>query len=141
MTLQTYLFFDGNCAEAFDFYRSVFGGEFSSRSTYADAPADMGIRDDDRNKIMHVSLPIGDSVLMGSDHCEGAGPPLSHGTNFAVSYTPANRKEAERVFAKLLEGGEVSMPLQDTFWGSYFGQGTDRFGIAWMINVDQQAHT
>ncbi len=138
MTLQPYLFFDGNCGEAFDFYKSVFGGEFSSRNTYAEAPPDMGVPDGYADRIMHVGLRIGDSELMGSDNCEGFGPPRSRGTNFAVSYTPSTREEADRVFPKLLEGGDVGMPLQDTFWGAYFGQGTDRFGIEWMVNVDDK---
>lgn len=136
MSLSSYLFFNGNCAEAFDFYRSIFGGEFSSYATYADAPPDMGVPDSEKRKVMHVSLPVGDSVLMGSDTCEAFGPPRTQGTNFALSYNPTTKEEAERVFGSVLEGGEVGMPLQDTFWGAYFGQGTDRFGIEWMINVD-----
>ncbi len=135
MTLQPYLYFDGSCAEAFDFYKSVFGGEFSSHNSYADAPPEMGVPDSDRDRIMHISLPIGESTLMGSDTCASFGPPRTRGDNFAVSYTPATREEADRVFPKLMEGGRIDMPLQDTFWGAYFGQGTDRFGIEWMINV------
>ena len=136
MSLNTYLFFDDNCAEAFEFYRSVFGGEFSYHTTFADAPAEMGVPDGEKDRIMHVSLPVGDSVLMGSDNCSAFGPPKPVGGNFSISYTPATREEADRAFAALLDGGEVGMPMQDTFWGAYFGQGTDKFGVGWMINVD-----
>lgn len=139
MSLQTYLFFEDNCAEAFEFYRSVFGGDFSFHTTFADAPAEMGVPDAEKDRIMHVSLPVGDSVLMGSDSSSAFGPPKAVGRNFAISYTPDSREEADRAFAALLEGGAVEMPMQDTFWGAYFGQGTDKFGISWMINVDSKA--
>lgn len=136
MTLNTYLFFDGNCAEAFEFYRSVFGGDFAFRTTFAEAPPDMGVSESDTDKIMHVSLNVGDSMLMGSDTIEGFGGARPAGSNFAISYTTNTKQDADRIFAKLLDGGEVSMPLQDTFWGAYFGQGRDRFGIEWMVNAE-----
>ena len=138
MSLNIYLFFPGNCAEAFDFYRSVFGGEFMMSSTFAEAPPEMGAAEDDKDKIMHISYPIGDSVLMGSDTCATWGEVKPAGGNFAISYNPATREEADELFAKLFEGGEAQMEMQDTFWGSYFGQGKDKFGISWMINVHLQ---
>ena len=136
MSLSIYLFFPGNCAEAFDFYRSVFGGEFAMSSTYGDAPPDMGVADADKDKLMHVSLPVGDSVLMGSDAMGDMGEGKSAGGSFAITYSPASKEEADAVFAKLTDGGEVQMEMQETFWGAYFGQGTDKFGIRWMINVN-----
>ena len=136
-TLSTYLFFEDNCAEAFEFYRSVFGGDFMSMMTFADGPPDLGVSDSEKDRIMHVSLPVGDAVLMGSDNASSFGPPRTAGDNFAVSYTAPTRDDADRVFAALFDGGEATVPMQDMFWGSYFGQGTDRFGIGWMISHDQ----
>ena len=115
----------------------MFGGDFTFQSTFGDAPADMEVPDSEKGKVMHVSLPIGGTVLMGSDNCEGFGPPRTTGSNFAISYSAASKADADRVFAALLAGGNVSTPMQDTFWGSYFGQGTDKYGIEWMVNVDQ----
>ena len=139
MSLSTYLFFDGDCAEAFDFYKSVFGGEFQSISTWAEAPSDMPVDEADKGKVMHVSLPIGDSVLMGADSVRGMGAPPTAGDNFAIAFEPPSREEADRVFPRLAEGGETVMPLQETFWGSYFGQCTDRFGVQWMVNLPLEA--
>ena len=136
MALNTYLFFDGNCERAFTFYKSVFGGEFSAFMTYGEGPPEMDIPSSEQSKIMHVSLPVGGSVLMGSDNCEGFGPPRNSGQNFAISYTPKSRDDADRIFTALIDGGEVSMPLQDMFWGAYFGQGRDQFGIEWMVNFE-----
>ena len=136
MTLNTYLTFEANCREAFEFYRSVFGGEFSELQRFGDGPPDMGVPDDAKARIMHVSLPIGESVLMGSDAnpAVGGGPVI--GTNFSISYSPGSREEADQKFTALSQGGEVSMPMSEMFWGAYFGTCTDRFGIAWMINFD-----
>ncbi len=136
MSLSTYLFFNGNCAEAFEFYRSALGGEFIVHSTFADAPPDMKVADADKEKIMHVSLAVGDSVLMGSDMAEGFGRKVEPGTNFAISHSPKTKADVDRIFPRLTEGGNVTMPLQETFWGAYFGQGTDRFGVQWMLNVE-----
>ncbi len=135
MSLSPYLTFNGNCAEAFDFYKSVFGAEFIVRQTFGDGPPDMGVADADKSKIMHVSLPIGDSVLMGSDTAGDHGPPFQQGNNFSISYAPATKAEADKVYAKLKDGGIEVMAMQDTFWNAYFGMCTDKFGVQWMINV------
>ena len=134
MTLSTYLAFEGNCREAFEFYRSVFGGEFGTLSTFADAPEDMGIPEDKRDWIMHVSLPVGSSVLMGSDMPARQGGSLVKGDNFSISIEGKSKAHCGEVLAKLSEGGTVRLPLRETFWGAYFGAWTDRFGINWMIN-------
>ncbi len=136
MSLSTYLTFDGNCREAFDFYRSVFGGEFQSFQTFADAPPDSGMRvpEADKGRVMHVSLPIGSSVLMGSDSAPGFGPPVVVGNNFSITIEGESREEVDRVFAALSAGGKVLMPLQETFWGAYYALWTDKFGINWMAN-------
>ncbi len=137
MSLNPYLTFDGNCREAFDFYRSVFGTEFRVLSTFAEAPDDMEVPDADKDKVMHVSLPIGSSVLMGSD--SPAGPPVVVGSNFSISLATEDREESDKLIGKLSDGGAVTMPMQETFWGSYFGICTDRFGINWMVSCDLSA--
>ena len=133
-TLNIYLTFDDNCREVFAFHRSVFGGEFSTLQTFGDGPPDMGVPDDAKHRIMHVSLPVGDSVLMGSDANPAFGPGPVAGTNFSISYTPTSRADADITFAALAAGGKVSMPMAGMFWGSYFGSCTDQFGIGWQIN-------
>ena len=134
--LNTYLNFDGNCREAFEFYRSVFGGEFSIFQAFRDGPGDMGLPEEEMDNIMHVSLSVGDSVLMGSDVPSSFGPPHVPGNNFSVSVSPDSREETDRLFAALSDGGAVTMPLQDMFWGSYFGSCTDKFGINWQVNFE-----
>ncbi len=133
MTLNTYLTFRDTCREAFEFYRSVFGGEFSEFQTFGDGPPDMGMPDEARDLIMHVSLPVGESVLMGSDSNPASGEGPVVGTNFSLSFAAASRADADEKFAALSGGGRVDMPLADMFWGDYFGSCVDRFGIAWQI--------
>ena len=134
MQLNTYLHFDDNCREAFEFYRSVFGGDFAWMATFADGPEDMPIPDGEKDRIMHVSLPIGSSVLMGSDTTSAFGPPPNVGNNYSVSVSTDSRDETDRLFAALSEGGNVAMPPADMFWGDYFGMCTDRFGVNWMLS-------
>ncbi len=136
MTLHTYLNFSGTCREAFDFYCSVYGGEYLFLSTFGEGPSDMGVPESESDKIMHASISIGDGVLMGSDMPSNFGPAPVVGNNFSISYTPSSREEADARFAKISEGGAVTMPLQDQFWGAYFGACTDKFGINWMFNVE-----
>ena len=103
-----------------------------------DLPADKQIPESDKGKIMHVALPIGDnSVLMGTDILESRGDKFETGSNFSISIGAESREEADRLFNGLSEGGKVEMPLQNTFWGGYFGMFEDKFGIQWMINYDQ----
>ena len=134
MTLSTYLTFDGNCRDAFDFYREVFGGDFAVLSTFADGPDDMGVPEAEMDRVMHVSLPIGSSVLMGSDTSTTHGAPISAGNNFSIAVTAESVAHCDELFGKLSESGETGMPMQHTFWGDYFGQCTDKFGINWMIS-------
>lgn len=136
MPIVTYLTFDGNCREAFDFYRSVFGGEYAIMQTFGDAPPDIGVSESDKDKVMHTTLSIGDGVIMGSDTSPDFGPPHVPGNNFSLSYSTQSREETDELFAKVSEGGAVTMPLQDMFWGSYFGSCTDKFGINWMFGYD-----
>ncbi len=133
MSLNIYLTFEDNCRAAFEFYRSVFGGDYSELQTFGDGPPDMGVPDEAKQRIMHVSLPIGESVLMGSDANPAFGPGPISGTNFSISYSAASRADADAKFAGLSEDGEVAMPMADMFWGDYFGSCTDQFGIAWQV--------
>ena len=137
MTLSTYLSFDGTCREAFEFYRSVFGGEFAVIETFRNDASDMGVPESELDKIMHVSFPIGSSVLMGSDVPSGFGRPHKQGNNFSISISSTSREESDDLFGKLSKGGSVSMPMQNMFWGSYFGACTDIFGINWQVNCEQ----
>ncbi|HEX2028824.1 MAG TPA: VOC family protein [Nitriliruptorales bacterium] len=134
--LHAYLNFAGNAEEAFSFYRSVFGGDFSSLVRFKDLPMEgVDIPQEDADKIMHVSLPIGEeNVLMASDALESLGQKLVQGNNVYISVHPTSKEEADRVFSGLSEGGEVEMPIDDQAWGDYFGSFRDKFGVMWMVN-------
>ncbi len=134
--VHPYLNFGGNCGEAFDFYKSVFGGEFGMRMTFDNSPPEFQGDKGEAKKIMHVSLPIGTTVLMGSDRPASIGPG-SAGENFSVSIHAESKAEADRLFNGLSAGGKVTMPMSNTFWGSYFGMWTDKFGVQWMMSFDQ----
>ena len=136
MSLSIYLHFNGNCRDVFEFYRSIFGGEFDMISTFREGPPDMGMSEDDLDQVMHVSYPIGSSVLLGSDLPSQFGPPPMQGSNFSISYQPESREAADELFAKLADGGQVTMPMEDQFWGAYFGSCIDKFGISWMLNTE-----
>ena len=138
MALSIYLNFNGNCREAFEFYRSVFGGEFDNIQTFGDGPGDFLVPADERDHVMHVSLPVGGSVLMGSDTPSWSPEPTEAGNNFAISYAPGTHEEADQLFARISDGGTVTMPLEDMFWGAYFGSCTDRFGINWQLNCEPE---
>ena len=136
MKLHSYLNFAGNAQEAFDFYKSVFGGEFSSVVRFKDFPMEgVTIPTEDEAKIMHIALPIGqDNVLMASDVLESFGQRLVPGNNVYVSVHPDSREEADRVFSALSEGAEIEMPIADQVWGDYYGSLKDKFGVQWMVN-------
>ncbi|WP_420150822.1 VOC family protein [Spirosoma sp.] len=138
-TTNTYLHFDGNCEEAFNFYKSVFDGEFNYVGRYEEVPEsdDYKVPEKDKNKIMHVSLPIGESILMGSDNLEAYGNSFVKGDNFSVSITAETKEEADRIFNSLSVNGQVTMPMNDTFWGDYFGMLVDKFGIQWMMSYNE----
>ena len=137
MVLNTYLTFEDNCREVFEFYRSIFGGEFTFISTFREGSEDMGVAEAEFDRIMHVSLPIGSSVLMGSDSCSSFGPPPVVGDNFSLSFEAESKEHADEIFAKLSSGGEVKCPMADAFWGAYFGACTDKYGINWQVITEQ----
>lgn len=133
-----YLNFNGNAEEAFTFYKSVFGGEFSMIMRFSEMPESETIPDVDKNKIMHMSLPIGKgNILMGSDAICDQSTSFRMGTNFSLSIDTDSRAAADEVYGKLSAGGQANMPMEDTFWGSYFGMCTDKFGIQWMVSYDE----
>jgi len=139
-TVNAYLTFEGNCEAAFDFYKSAFGGEFRDLNRFGEMPPQKGIpapSGEMKNRIMHVSLPISEeTILMGSDTMPGMGPDLTVGTNFSISIGVNSKEEADKLCEALSAGGKVTMPLEVTFWGAYFGMWTDKFGINWMVNYD-----
>ena len=136
MPINVYLHFNDNCREAFEFYRSVFGGEFNYLGTFREIPEDMGIPEAEMDNVMHVSYDIGGTTLMGSDMPSAFGPPVEMGNNFSISLTADSRDQTAELFGKISEGGVVSMPLEDMFWGDYMGTCTDKFGINWMIGYN-----
>ena len=140
-TTNTYLTFNGNCEEAFNFYKSVFGGDFTYLGRFGEMPENNDHKGSelDKNKIMHVSLPIGNSVLMGSDTGGEWASSFVQGNNFSISITAESKEEADNLFKALSEGGQVSMPLASTFWGDYFGMLTDKFGINWMMSFNENS--
>ena len=143
MALNTYLTFEDNCREVFEFYRSVFGGEFAFISTFREGPEEMKemqIPEEHLDRIMHVSLPIGSSVLMGSDSTSAFSPPLVVGNNFSISFEAESKEHADEVFAKLSDGGEVKWQMADAFWGAYFGAIKDKFGINWQVIAENPPH-
>ncbi|MDO5509690.1 MAG: VOC family protein [Weeksellaceae bacterium] len=138
--IHPYLTFDGNCEEAFNFYKSVFGGEFTSINRFGDIPPQEGeppMAEDMKNQIMHIALQVGDTHFMGSDSGGEWGPGLVKGNNFTLSVSPDSEQECKDLFEKLSEGGTVTMPMQATFWSKAFGMLTDQFGIQWMVSVNE----
>jgi len=132
MQVQPYLFFEGRCAEAIEFYRSAIGAEVTMLAHYKDSPDPGMIPPGSEDKVMHANLRVGDSVMMVSDGlCQGH--PSFQG--FSLSLSASDDAEAERLFAALVQGGQVQMPLGKTFFASSFGMLTDRFGVSWMIIV------
>lgn len=139
-TVNVYLTFDGNCEDAFNFYKSVFGKEFSYIGRFGDMPPseESKLSEADAKRIMHVSLPISnETILMASDTTSEWAGTLKQGNNFSVSINTASKEEADALFNGLSAGGKVTMPLANTFWGAYFGMFEDKFGINWMVNYDE----
>jgi PhnB protein len=138
MTLNPYLNFDGQAEEAFRFYHSIFGGELYLQ-TMGEAPGGEELPEEEKKRIMHASISIGtNQYLMASDIIPSMGHVLKMGNNNYISITADSREEVERIFNALAVGGTIEMPLEDMFWGDYFGSLTDAFGVGWMIGYNQQ---
>ena len=136
---STYLNFPRSTEEAFNFYKSVFGGEFEGGiNRMGEVPMMEGqpsIKDEDKNLVMHIALPIlGGHMLMGTDAPESMGFTVTMGNNIYINLEPDTKEETDRLFAALSAGGKVGMELQDMFWGDYFGSCTDKYGVQWMFN-------
>ena len=142
-SVSTYLNFARSTEEAFNFYRSVFGTEFQGQvMRFGDMPPTPGqpaVSDDDKNLIMHMSLPIlGGHMIMGTDAPESMGFNLVQGNNVYINLSPDTRAETDRLFNALAEGGRVEMALAEQFWGDYYGSLKDRFGVQWMFNCSSK---
>ena len=132
MQVQPYLFFDGRCEEAVEFYRRAVGAEVTSLVRFKESPEQGMVPPGGGDKVMHMSFRLGDTTLLASDgSCEGR--PGFQG--FSLSLTVPNDAEAEKKFAALADGGQVQMPLTKTFFSSRFGMVADRFGVSWMVYV------
>lgn len=132
MQMNVHLNFQGNCAEAFDFYKKVFGVKNAFAMKYSDAPQGMPVPSNWKDKIMHTSIPLGDGRLMGCD------APPDHSTSmggFQVCVESKDEAEVKRIYEALQDGGSVQMPISPTFWSPLFGMCTDKFGIAWMVGM------
>ncbi|MEW6603083.1 MAG: VOC family protein [Thermoproteota archaeon] len=134
--INPYLNFAGNTEEAFNFYKSVFGGEFTSVIRFKDMQMEGAvIPKEDYNKIIHISLPIGkENVLMATDALESLGHKLTQGNNFYISVHPESKEEADRIFNALSAGGKIETPIAEQPWGDYYGSLEDKFGVHWMVN-------
>lgn len=135
--LNPYLNFNGNTEEVFNFYKSVFGGEFAMLMRFGDTPGCEDMPETEKNGIMHVALPIGASVLMGTDVPKSM-EQVTAGTNMSISVNVGSREEADRVYNGLSAGGKATMPMNDMFWGDYYGMLTDKFEIQWMISYSEK---
>jgi PhnB protein len=142
--VSTYLNFSRNTEEVFNFYKSVFGGEFSGGgiARFGDIPAQEGmppIADADKNLIMHIELPIlGGHVLMATDAPESMGFHVNFGNNVYINLEPDTKAETKKLFDALSAGGKITQELQVMFWGAYYGSCTDKFGVQWMFNCSEK---
>lgn len=134
-----YLNFPGNTEEAFNFYKSVLGGEFAAVMRFKDNPGSENMPPNVQNKIMHIALPIGNgNMLMGTDEVEGMGPQATYGNNVSIAVAPESEAEAKKLFEGLSSGGKIAVPFDKASWGDWFGMFTDKFGIQWMINYSER---
>ena len=135
--INPHINFNGNAEEAFTFYKSVFGGEFSKIIRLKDLSSpEFPVAENDANKIMHIALPIGKNILMANDIPEIMGRVNENENRSKISISAESKEEADKLFNGLSAGGEIEMPISDSLWGSYFGMFRDKYGIEWMIDFD-----
>lgn len=135
--INPYINFNGNTEEAFNFYKSVFGGEFAMIIRFKDMPnPEHPVAEHEANKIMHIALPIGKNVLMANDVPEFMGKVNENENRSKISVSAESKEEADKIFNGLSAGGTIEMPIQDSPWGSYFGMFRDKYGIEWMVDFD-----
>ena len=136
MKVHPYLNFDGKSEEAFMFYKSVFGGEFSANMKMSEMPEGDKLPKEEQNRTMHIALPIGEgTLLMATDIVPSAGHKMVFGNQTHIMLSPETKEEADKLFDGLSKGGDIDMKMEEASWGDYFGSFTDKFGIKWMINV------
>jgi PhnB protein len=137
LSINPYLNFMGNTEEAMNFYKSAFNSEFSAFQRFKESPGHEKMPEEEWDKIMHVSLPIGKGItLMATDLLESMGQTLHAGNNLYICIQAESEEETNKLFKNLSEGGKIEMPLNRTFWGAYCGMFRDKFGVQWMINCD-----
>ena len=135
--INPYINFNGNAEEAFNFYKSVFGGEFALIVRFKEmSNPEFPVAENDANKIMHIALPIGQNVLMGNDVPEILGKVNENENRSKISVSAQSREEADKLFNGLSAGGSIEMPIADSPWGSYFGMFRDKYGIEWLVDFD-----
>lgn len=138
-TINPWINFNGNAEEAFTFYKSVFGGEFTKLSRMKDlASPEFPVAEKEENKLLHIALPIGTNVLRGNDIPESMGRVNENENRSKIAVSVDSKEEADRVFNGLSAGGTVEMPIADSPWGSYFAMFRDKFGIEWTVEFDQK---
>ena len=133
--INPYINFNGNAEEAFNFYKSVFGGEFATIMRFGDMP-NPNIPETENNKIMHIALPIGQNVLMGNDVPEFMGKVNENENRSKISIGAESKEEADKLYYGLSAGGQIEMSIGDSPWGSYFAMFRDKYGIEWMVDFD-----
>jgi PhnB protein len=139
-TINPYINFNGNAEEAFNFYKSVFGGEFGSIVRFKDLEGpDFPIAENDANKIMRITLPIGGNTLIANDVPEALGRVSEEENRSKISVSAESREEADKIFAGLSVGGSVEMPMDESPWGTSFAMLRDKFGIEWTVEFDPSA--
>ena len=135
--INPHISFNGNTEEAFNFYRSVFGGEFLQIVRFKEMSSDdFKPSEGEANKIMHIALPIGRNILMANDVPTSMGVVNENENRSKISITAESREEADKLFNGLSEGGKIEVPISDSPWGSYFGMFRDKYGIEWMVDFD-----
>lgn len=138
-SINPHINFNGNAEEAFNFYKSVFGGAFSKTIRFKDlASAEFPVAAHEADKIMHIALPIGKSMLMANDVPEILGRTNENENRSKIVIHAESKEEADKIFHGLSEGGHIEMPISDSPWGSYFGMFRDKYGIEWMVEFDPQ---
>ena len=140
LSINPYLTFNGNCEAAMMFYKSIFGGEFSDFNRFSDFSNEGNeggeLPADKLEGIMHIAYPIGENTVLMASDAHPLSPPVVFGQHISLSISADSKEKATEFFTKLAEGGVVTMPIADTFWGAYFGMLDDKFGISWLINYD-----
>jgi PhnB protein len=138
-TINPHINFNGNAEEAFNFYKSVFGGEFAKIMRFKDLSSpEFPVSENEANKIMHIALPIGKNILMANDVPEFMGRTNENENRSKISISAESKEEADKLFIGLSAGGTIEMPITDSPWGSYFGMFRDKYGIEWMVDYDSK---